>query len=87
VATENNTQIYHNNTLAATLNKGEVYHRVYIVDDMTGSHVITDKPVAFFATKKSAFIPRNVAAADNLFQQLPPVSIWGHSFLFLPATT
>ena len=84
VATEDNTQVHHNNTLVATLNTGQVYYRTSLTD-MTGAHITANKPVAFFAMNSGVYIPRNTPFADNLFQQLAPVHTWGKNF-FVPVT-
>ena len=86
IATQNNTQIYHNGTLSATLNRGQVYYRTSAIGgDMTGAHIISDKPVAFFALNQAAIIPANASTSDNLFQQLAPVNTWGKNF-FAPVS-
>ena len=86
VAIENATEVYHNGTLAATLNAGQVYYRISNTDiDMTGSHITTDKPVAYFMMNRGVYIPAGVWAADVQFQQYPPVNTWGKNF-FVPVT-
>ena len=84
VATQDNTQVHHNGTLAAILNKGQVYYRTSPID-MTGAHITTNKPVAFFAANPLTYIPANSYNADNLFQQLAPVHTWGKNF-FVPVS-
>ena len=83
VAIENATKVYHNGILAATLNTGQVYYRTST--DMTGSHITTDKPVAYFMMNNGVNIPADVSAIDVLFQQCPPVNTWGKNF-FIPVT-
>jgi uncharacterized repeat protein (TIGR02543 family) len=85
IATENNTQVYHDNTVVATLNRGQVYYRTS-TSDMTGAHITANKPIAFFAMSQGSFIPVEYQAPDVLFQQLPPVNTWGKKF-FVPATS
>ena len=84
IATQNNTRLYHENTLVATLNMGQVYYRTSPVD-MTGAHITADKPVALFAMNMGAEIPNGFRYIDNLFQQLAPVHTWGKNF-FVPVS-
>jgi hypothetical protein len=85
IATENNTNIYHNGGApVATLNAGQVYYRTSSTD-MTGAHITTDKPVAFFAQCQSAQIPAGIISNDCLFQQLAPVRTWERDF-FVPVS-
>lgn len=85
VATENDTKIYRGTTSTtplATLNKGEVYYH-YRKSDMTGNnyYLRSDKPVAYFVNVTWANIPSTYSAADILYQQLFPISMWGTEFL------
>ena len=84
IATQDGTQIYHNNTFVTTLNTGQVYCRTSYYD-MTGAHITADKPIALFAMNECVNIPVNYIAADNLFEQLAPVNTWGKIF-FVPAS-
>ncbi|MCL2511524.1 MAG: hypothetical protein FWF09_05690, partial [Bacteroidales bacterium] len=87
VATENGTQVYHNNgtTPVATLNAGEVYYRTSTTD-MTGTHVTANKKVAFFALNQGTCIPNTLYGyVDVLMQQLAPVNTWGTRF-FVPVS-
>ncbi|MCL2289156.1 MAG: hypothetical protein FWC34_00395, partial [Bacteroidetes bacterium] len=81
IATENGTNVYHNGTLVTLipLNIGQVYHRTSD-SDMTGAHITTNKPVAFFALNQGTYIKYN-SSRDNLFQQLAPINTWGKNFL------
>ena len=85
VATQNTTRVYHNSTLSATINAGQVYYRTSSNADMTGNHITTDKPVAFFAVNQGTQIPTGTSYVDNLFQQLAPVNTWGKTF-FVPVS-
>ena len=86
VATQNNTHLFHNGDLTATLAAGQVYYRTseYNYADMTGVHVTSDKPVAFLAVNKSTWIPWWTIIQSNtqshLMQQLAPVNTWGKNF-------
>jgi len=89
VAIENATRVYHDGTLVATLNAGQVYFRRAPTPftDMTGVRVTSDKPVAFFVMNTIALVPSpHVGGSrDVFFQQLPPVNTWGRVF-FVPTT-
>jgi hypothetical protein len=87
VATEDNTQIYHDDIpITQTLNTGQVYYyHTPSYSDMTGAHITSDKPVAFFALCSGSLIPSPHSAKDNLFQQLAPVHTWGYNF-FVPVS-
>ena len=87
IATQSGTEVRHDNTLVATLNEGQVYYRTASVntEDMTGAHIIADKPVAFFALQQNPGMPFGHNGGDCLFQQLTPVNTWGKNF-FVPVT-
>jgi hypothetical protein len=86
VAVNNNTQLYYNGIQipSITLNAGDVYYSTSSTD-MTGNQITANNPIAFFAVNKSARVPINFDAADNLFQQLAPVLTWGKNF-FVPVS-
>ncbi|MDR1347842.1 MAG: Ig-like domain-containing protein, partial [Prevotellaceae bacterium] len=84
VAPEDNTSVSYNlkgNIFSKKLNRGDVWY-VVGTSDMTGAHITSDKPIAYFAACKTAMIPNSAHAnSDNLFQQIPPVNSWGTRFL------
>ncbi|MCL2041914.1 MAG: IgGFc-binding protein, partial [Bacteroidales bacterium] len=84
VAIKDNTNLYHNKVWEETLDAGEVYYRTSS-DDMTGSHITADNPVAFFAVTRTVQIPADYEATDCLFQQLAPINTWGQAF-FVPVS-
>ncbi|MDR2970713.1 MAG: IgGFc-binding protein [Bacteroidales bacterium] len=87
VATENNTNIYHNGTIlpGMPIHAGQLYYRT-LNSDMTGSYITANHPVAFFALNQFAAIPfDNNDARSGLMQQLAPVSTWGKNF-FVPVS-
>jgi len=84
VGVKNNTRLYHDGTLAATLDVGDVYYGTSKTD-MTGAHITADNSVAFFAVNQGTNIPVGITAADCLMQQLPPVNTWGKNF-FVPVS-
>ena len=48
--------------------------------DLTGSKVVSSKPIAFFSGHECADVPVGVAACDHLVEQLPPTLAWGRKF-------
>jgi len=85
IAMEDNTNVYHNSSPVATLNTGNVYYRRSPWSDMTGSHITSTKPIAFYAFSQRAQIPQGYNVASPLVQQLAPVDTWGKNF-FVPAS-
>ena len=83
VATQDNTQVWHNGDPVAILNAGQVYYRAST--DMTGSLITANNPVAFFALHQGAFIPADIESYSLLMQQLAPVITWDRTF-FVPVT-
>lgn len=78
-------------TFTITLSKGEVY-QVQSMNrnnrpgqgDLTGSHVVADKPVAFYSGSLSTAIPSSSCCWDHLYEQIPPVQAWGREFFAVP---
>jgi len=85
VATENNTTVYMNESQVATLDKGEVYY-YYKREDLTGTYVRANKPVAYFVNNTGAMIPTGNMAADLLYEQMLPVNTWSTDFI-VPVST
>ncbi|MDR1594098.1 MAG: hypothetical protein LBS43_06385 [Prevotellaceae bacterium] len=91
VATENGTnlavyQISNNNILKGngSINKGGVWY-MPSPSDMTGYHIVSNKPIAHFVTHQGTMIPdKDRTNIDNLFQQMAPVNSWGKVF-FVPS--
>ena len=80
-------------TFTVVLNRGEVFQVQSENDegsgkngqgDLTGSHVVTDKPVAFFSGSLSTTIPNDKCCYDHLFEQIPSLQSWGSEFYAVP---
>ena len=52
----------------------------YSTLDLTGSKVVSNKPIAFFSGHECAHVPLEVDACDHLVEQLPPTITWGRRF-------
>ncbi|MDR1553867.1 MAG: IgGFc-binding protein, partial [Prevotellaceae bacterium] len=86
IATEDNTEIYEDGTLKDTLQTGEVYSAYFGAEDVTGKHITSNHPIAYFVTSGGVWIPINTGnGSDCLYQQLVPVNKWGNNFL-VPVT-
>ncbi len=70
-------------TLVFTLERQQALNLVTrnFADDLTGTRVVSDRPVAVFGGNECAFVPLEVGTCDHLEEQLPPVGRWGTSFL------
>lgn len=70
-------------TKNALLNKGDVW----IVgsfgqySDLSGSHVVADKPVSVISGNYCAFVPRDKGACDHLVEAEIPRTAWGKSYI------
>ena len=48
--------------------------------DLTGSKVVSNKPISFFSGHECAEVPVGVSFCDHLVEQLPPTITWGRQF-------
>mgnify|MGYP005620398379 CR=1 FL=1 len=68
-----------------TLNRGEAYQLMDAdFNDLTGTHISSDMPIAVFGGHKCTRVPFNIAACDHLVEQLNPVDSWGDEFVTVP---
>ena len=54
------------------------------LSDLSGSRVVTNKPVAFITGHECGNIPRNFTFCDQMVEQIPPTATWGYDFLTAP---
>ncbi len=54
-------------------------------NDLTGTVVTTDKPVAVFASNPCINVPFDRSACDHVEEQVLPFSTWGKNFVALPS--
>lgn len=56
--------------------------------DLTGSHILSDKPIAFYSGVKSTSVPFTLSTTnvsrDHLYEQIPPITTWGRDFYVVP---
>ena len=67
------------------------YLQTFLIDstnDLTGSKVVSNKPIAVYSGHTCGEIPtQGTAGADFLGEQIPPSASWGNSFLISPFST
>ncbi|GHT17158.1 hypothetical protein FACS189429_0640 [Bacteroidia bacterium] len=63
-----------------TLSAGQVYCNAS-TSEMTGRHITSDKPVAYFTHTTLSAVPAGRNFGDILFEQLMSVDRWGNKFL------
>ena len=59
---------------------------VYIasLEDLSGTKIVTDKPVSVFSGHQCSNVPQNVGACDHLIEQIPPTALWGKVYYIVP---
>jgi len=73
-----------------TLDQGETYflqNGVAGAEDLSGTVVTSDKPVAVFGSHRCANIPTGYHYCSHIVEQLPPIAVWGESFVTMPLAT
>ena len=75
-----------NNTLVTTPTESFVLQQqqTYQIDslvDLTGTRVVSNKPISVFGAHQCAYIPVSARACDHLTEQIPPTVTWGTRFL------
>lgn len=54
------------------------------VEDLTGTMINANKPIAVFGGHTCAFVPFSRAACDHMESQLFPIETWGNRFVLAP---
>lgn len=80
--------VYPGNPFSITLNSGNSY-QVKSLSDLTGSHIISNNPIAIFAGSSASYIPSNTNVpgpgfANHLFEQINSIDDWGVEFITTP---
>ena len=59
---------------------------VYIAsyNDLSGTKIVTDKPVSVFSGHECAKLQSNVKSCDHLIEQMPPTTLWGKEHYTMP---
>lgn len=76
-------------THTITLNAGDTYQVRDEIgsNDLTGTIVTSDKPIAVYGSHLATFIPDGSGFADHIVEQLPPTQAWGREFVTMPLAT
>ena len=75
-----------NSTTNIVLNLGQTYHVMApgVNQDLTGSRVQSDFPVAVFGSVNCANVPSNCGACDHVVEQMFPHYSWGKNYVTVP---
>jgi len=59
---------------------------VYVgsLDDLTGTKIVTDKPVSVLSGHGCANVPWNIGYCSHLIEQIPPTALWGTLYYTVP---
>ncbi|XP_019624498.1 PREDICTED: uncharacterized protein LOC109470157 [Branchiostoma belcheri] len=52
--------------------------------DLTGTHIISNKPITLMSGVRCAAVPTGVIGCDHIVEQIPPVDSWGRRFATVP---
>ncbi|XP_035667495.1 neurogenic locus notch homolog protein 1-like isoform X2 [Branchiostoma floridae] len=52
--------------------------------DLTGTRILSDKPVSVMSGVRCDKVPNQFAACDHLVEHVPPVNTWGQRFVTVP---
>ncbi|HEX7895364.1 MAG TPA: PKD domain-containing protein, partial [Terriglobales bacterium] len=84
---------------SVTLNQGRTYQLISNgqgpsgapPDDLTGTLITADKPIAVFGGNQCANIPADgttfYSACNHIVEELPPTDVWGQTFFSVPIAT
>ena len=67
-------------TGSITLNRLQTY-QIESLTDLTGTRIISSKPVSVFSSQECVNVPVGIVACDFITEQVPPTSTWGNRFL------
>ncbi|HPT32630.1 MAG TPA: IgGFc-binding protein, partial [Prolixibacteraceae bacterium] len=73
------------NPFTIKLDKGELYQVQSLEGDLTGSHILADKPVAVYSGNYSTTVPLEATGGmDHMFEQMPSIRTWGREYYTVP---
>ena len=57
------------------------------VDDLTGTKIVTDKPVSVLSGHQCGYVPKISGSCEYLIEQVPPTTLWGRVYYTTPLAT
>jgi uncharacterized protein (TIGR02145 family) len=91
IATQNGTSVtifnhQDNSTTNISLNEGQTYRIEAIApgEDLTGSRIQSNVPVAVFGSEDITYIPAGCTYADHIVEEMFPISSWGKKYVTVP---
>jgi len=57
------------------------------VDDLTGTKIVTDKPISVLSGHQCGNVAKSVLGCDHLVEQVPPATLWGRVYCTAPLAT
>ena len=73
-------------TVSLTLDAARTLY-VSSLEDLTGSRVVSNKPLTFLSGHECGTIPQTIQFCDQMVEQIPPTSTWGRRFHTAPFLT
>ena len=72
-----------------TLNAGDSYEIIHVQNgsELTGSKIVSNKPIGVMGANRCANIPNGVCCCDHIVEMLFPTSSWGKNFFGVPLAT
>ena len=67
-----------------TLHKMQTFLIGTPIYDITGTSIVSDKPLTVISGHECGNVPDNVAACEHITEQIPPTVDWGKQFLLTP---
>ena len=54
------------------------------LEDLSGTKIVTDRPVSVFSGHQCGYVPRNVGGCSYLIEQILPTALWGNVYYTAP---
>lgn len=74
---------YKNQWINVTLDRFSTFE-IHAVPDLSGTHIVSDKPVGVLSGNKKAVVGNTGGSRDHLVEMLLPVSSWGKNYATVP---